>query len=122
MGLYIESDNEQIRHQYNQLRLCLASVLKLVDILGVRRNYDHIHEHAAQLKLELLEQDRQTNSALNSLIRSEQVDSYMASSLLNDSAHVHDACTSLIDGAVIMLTRDKEEYREHDMSSHSEQS
>ncbi|WP_263081349.1 Na/Pi symporter [Endozoicomonas sp. Mp262] len=112
MGLYIESDNEQIRHQYNQLRLCLASVLKLIDILGVRRNYDHIHEHAVQLKQELLEQDRQTNETLNRLIRSEQVDSYMASSLLNDSAHVHDACTSLIDGAVIMLTRDKEEYRE----------
>ncbi len=112
MGLYIESDNEQIRHQYNQLRLCLASVLKLVDILGVRRNYDHIHEHAAQLKLELYEQDQLTNSALNKLIRSEQVDSYMASSLLNDSAHVHDACTSLIDGAVIMLTRDMEEFRE----------
>ena len=38
----------------------------------------------------------------------------MASSLMNDSAHVHDACTNLIDGAVIMLTRDREEYREHD--------
>ena len=118
MGLYIDSDNEQIRYQYNQLRYCLASVLKRVDILGVRRNYDHIHEHAKQLKLELLEQDRRTNSTLNSLIRSEQVDSYMASSLLNDSAHVHDACTSLIDGAVIMLTRDKEEYGVHDLSGY----
>lgn len=120
MGLYIESDNEQIRHQYNQLRLCIAVVLKLIDTLGVRRNYEHIHKHAAQLKLELIEQDRQTNNALNSLIRSEQVNSYMASSLLNDSAHVHDACTSLIDGAVIMLTRDREEYHEHDLGRHSE--
>ena len=116
MGLYIESENEQIRHQYNQLRLCLASVLKLVDLLGVRRNYDHIREHANQLKQELQEQDRQTNKALNELIRSQQVDSFMASSLMNDSAHVHDACTNLIDGAVIMLTRDREEYHEQDMS------
>ena len=116
MGRYIDSDNEQIRHQYNQLRLRLASVLKLVDLLGVRRNYDHIREHANQLKQELHEQDRQTNEALNELIRSQQVDSIMASSLMNDSAHVHDACTSLIDGAVIMLTRDKEEYREHDLN------
>lgn len=119
MGKYIESDNEQIRHQYNQLRLCLASVLKLVDLLGVRRNYDHIREHANQLKQELQEQDRQTNETLNELIRSRQVDSFMASSLMNDSAHVHDACTSLIDGAVIMLTRDKEEYREHDLNIYS---
>ena len=117
MGRYIDSDNEQIRHQYNQLRLCLASVLKLVDLLGVKRNYDHIREHASQLKQELHEQDRQTNKALNELIRSQQVDSIMASSLMNDSAHVHDACTSLIDGAVIMLTRDREEYREHDLGS-----
>ena len=116
MGKYIESDNEQIRHQYNQLRLCLASVLKLVDLLGVRRNYDHIREHADQLKQELQDQDRQTNEALNELIRSGQVDSFMASSLMNDSAHVHDACTNLIDGAVIMLTRDREEYCEHDFS------
>ena len=116
MGKYIVSDNEQIRHQYNQLRLCLASVLKLVDLLGVRRNYDHIREHADQLKQELQDQDRQTNETLNELIRSQQVDSFMASSLMNDSAHVHDACTSLIDGAVIMLTRDREEYREHDFS------
>ena len=117
MGQYIDSDNEQIRHQYNQLRLCLASVLKLVDTLGVRRNYNHIREHAEQLKQELLEQDKQTNKALNELIRSQQVDSIMASSLMNDSAHVHDACTSLIDGAVIMLTRDREEYREHDLGT-----
>ncbi len=117
MGLYIESENEQIRHQYNQLRLCLGSVLKLVDLLGVRRNYDHIREHAEQLKRELREQDQQTNKTLNQLIRSQQVDSFMASSLMNDSAHVHDACTNLIDGAVIMLTRDREEYREHDLGS-----
>ncbi|MDP0561702.1 MAG: Na/Pi symporter [Candidatus Endonucleobacter sp. (ex Gigantidas childressi)] len=112
MGHYIESDNEQIRHQYNQLRLCLASTLKLIDILGVKRNYDHIRERTAQLKLELQEHDCKTNSIINKLIRLEQVDSYMASSLLNDISHVHDACTSLIDGAVIMLTRDKEEFRE----------
>lgn len=116
MGTYIDSDNAQIRHQYNQLRLCLASVLKLIDTLGVRRNYDHIHEHAAQLKQALQAQDRQTHDTLNRLIRGEQVDSYMASSLLNDSAHVHDACTCLIDGAVIMLTRDQEEYRQGDLA------
>ncbi len=116
MGQYLHSDNEQIRHQYNQLRLCLASVLKLVDLLGVRRNYDHIRQHAEQLKQELREQDEQMNKKLNELIRSNQVDSFMASSLMNDSAHVHDACTNLIDGAVIMLTRDREEYREIDLN------
>ena len=121
MGLYTNSENEQIRHQYNQLRLCLASVLKLVDVLGVRRNYNHIREHAEQLKQELRERDQETNSTLNELIRSEQVDAFMASSLLNDSAHVHDACTSLIDGAVIMLTRDREEYQEFDLSMESGQ-
>ena len=112
MGQYTESENEQIREQYNQLRLCLASVLKLVDILGVKRNYSHIREHTDQLKQELQERDRQTNETLNELIRSGQVDAFMASSLMNDSAHVHDACTSLIDGAVIMLTRDNQEYHE----------
>ncbi|MFK0569980.1 Na/Pi cotransporter family protein [Endozoicomonas sp.] len=116
MGLYLHSDNEQMRHQYNQLRLCLASVLKLVDLLGVRRNYDHIRQHAEQLKQELREQDEQMHKTLNELIRSNQVDSFMASSLMNDSAHVHDACTNLIDGAVIMLTRDREEYREIDLN------
>ena len=114
MGKYTESENEQIRHQYNQLRLCIASVLKLIDLLGVRRNYSHIREHTDQLKQELREMDKQTNSALNELIRSGQVDATMASSLLNDSAHVHDACTNLIDGAVIMLTRDRQEYHEFD--------
>ncbi len=112
MGQHLHSDNEQIRHQYNQLRLCLASVLKLVDLLGMRRNYDHIRHHTGQLKQELREQDEQMNQQLNELIRSSQVDSFTASSLMNDSAHVHDACTNLIDGAVIMLTRDHEEYRE----------
>ncbi|PJE80614.1 hypothetical protein CI610_00396 [invertebrate metagenome] len=111
MGLYIESENDEIRHQYNQLRICLASVLKLVDVLGVRRNYQHIREHAEQLKQELQEQDQLTHNTLNTLIRSRQVDSHMAGSLMNDSAHVHDACTCLIDGAVIMVTRDQEEYR-----------
>ncbi len=119
MGQYLHSDNEQIRHQYNQLRICLASVLKLVDLLGVRRNYDHIHHHAGQLKQELREQDEQMNRQLNELIRSSQMDSFTASSLMNDSAHIHDACTNLIDGAVIMLTRDREEYRELDLEGRS---
>ena len=117
MGQYTVSENEKIREQYNQLRLCLASVLKLIDVMGVRRNYSHIREHTEQLKQELREWNKQTNETLNELIRSEQVDAYMASSLLNDSAHVHDACTSLIDGAVIMLTRDRQEYNEFDRSS-----
>ncbi|WP_257266537.1 Na/Pi cotransporter family protein [Endozoicomonas sp. ONNA2] len=116
MGQYLHSDNEQIRHQYNQLRLCLASVLKLIDVLGVRQNYDRIRQHAQQLKQELSEQDELMHRKLNELIRSNQVDSFMASSLMNDSAHVHDACTSLIDGAVIMLTRDREEYREIELN------
>ncbi|MET4692386.1 Na/Pi cotransporter family protein [Endozoicomonas lisbonensis] len=116
MGKYTDSENEQIREQYNQLRLCIASVLKLVDLLGVKRRYSHIREHTDQLKQELREQDEQTNTALNELIRSGQVDAYMASSLLNDSAHVHDACTNLIDGAVIMLTRDSQEYHDFDVT------
>lgn len=78
MGQYLHSDNEQIRHQYNRLRLCLASVLKLVDQLGVRRNYDHIRQHAGQLKQELREQDEQMNQKLNELIRSNQVDSFLS--------------------------------------------
>ena len=112
MSLYLNSDNEPMREQYNQLRLSLASVLKLIDVLGVRRNYFHIHHHAEQLKKELAEQDEQIQSTLNELIRSEKIDSFMASALLNDSAHIHDACTNLIDGAVIMLTRDREEYQD----------
>lgn len=116
MGRYLHSDNEQIRDQYNQLRLCLASVLKLIDLLGMRRNYDHIRHHASQLKQELKEQNEQMNSQINELIRSSQVDSFTASSLMNDSVHIHDACTNLIDGAVIMLTRDREEYREIDLN------
>ncbi len=117
MGQYTVSENEKIREQYNQLRLCLASVLKLIDVLGVRRNYSHIREHTDQLKQELSEWSTQTNETLNELIRSGQVDAYMASSLLNDSAHVHDACTSLIDGAVIMLTRDSQKYNEFNHST-----
>ena len=116
MGRYLNSDNKQMHHQYNQLRLSLASVLKLVDILGVRRNYSHIRQHAEQLKRELREQDEQIHQKLNELICSNEVDSFMASSLMNDSAHVHDACTNLIDGAVMMLTRDREEYREIDLN------
>ena len=116
MGRYLNSDNKQMHHQYNQLRLSLASVLKLVDILGVRRNYNHIRQHAEQLKRELREQDEQIHQKLNELICSNEVDSFMASSLMNDSAHVHDACTNLIDGAVMMLTRDREEYREIDLN------
>ena len=116
MGQYLHSDNEQIRHQYNQLRLCLATVLKAVDTLGVRRNYNHISQHAKHLKQELRKQDEAINKKLNELISSNQVDSFVATSLMNDSAHVHDACTNLIDGAVIMLTRDREEYREIELN------
>ncbi|WP_461537304.1 Na/Pi cotransporter family protein [Spongorhabdus nitratireducens] len=109
VGEHVKSDNRQVREQYNLLRLRVARVLKQIDELGVGRKHDEILSRARRLKRVLHRQDTQTNNRLNELLRGRQVDSYIASSLLNDSAHIHDACTSLIDSAVAILTGVSEE-------------
>ena len=109
VGEYLKSDNREAGEQYNQLRLRVARVLKHIDELGVGRKHHEIVSRAERLKRVLERQDTQTNNRLNELLRGRQVDSYIASSLLNDSAHIHDACTSLIDSAVAILTGVNEE-------------
>ena len=114
---YIDSENIEIKFQYNQLRLCLANVLrsldvllKSVNVLGARYKYAQIESRVEKMKYVLCEQDRLVHSTLNVLVNAKSVDENMAGSLLNDSAHMHDACNCLIDGVVNMICRDQDEY------------
>ena len=88
----------------------LDVLLKSVNVLGVRYKYAQIESRVEKMKYVLCEQDRLVHSTLNVLVNAKSVDENMAGSLLNDSAHMHDACNCLIDGVVNMICRDQDEY------------
>ncbi|MCK5894626.1 MAG: Na/Pi cotransporter family protein [Endozoicomonadaceae bacterium] len=102
MACHIHSDNAFIREQYNRLRRRIAVTMKEIQIIS-----DNPPEEAIastdQLKLRLHQQDLLSSEELERLIQNDKVDSFVASSLINDNGYVHNICNSLIDGAVIVL-------------------
>ncbi len=102
MARHIHSDNALVREQYNRLRRRIAVTVKEIQIIS-DNGPEEVIASTDQLKLRLHQQDLLTSGELDRLIQSGEVDSFVASSLINDNGYVHTICNSLIDGAVIVM-------------------
>lgn len=102
MACHIHSDNTLVREQYNRLRRRIAVTVKEIQIISDNAP-EEVITSTDQLKLRLHQQDFLSSGELERLIQSTEIDSFIASSLINDNGYVHNICNSLIDGAVIVL-------------------
>lgn len=102
MAQHIHSSNSLVREQYNRLRQRIAVTVK--DIQAISDNGpEEVIANTDQIKLLLHQQDLLISGELDRLLQSGEVDSFVASSLINDNRYVHTICNSLIDGAVIVM-------------------
>lgn len=108
---YLVSDNEAIRREYNDLRLRMALVLRETDRLSAGR-----YDDATSAVLELDEiavrarVDRESMIArVTQLVQSKQVDSAMATSLLNDSAYAGETVDAILMATRSLLTAGDEQ-------------
>ena len=95
--LYMTDDDEDIRREYNDLRLQIASLLREVNDL---RQTDEDERNIIELdafRIAIDEESTVTSGELDELIREEKITPVMATSLMNDHSYVHDAVWQLTD-------------------------
>ena len=81
---YMVSQNEQMCKEYNQLRYMLASTMREVHLIENAEDPDQALQNLEQRKKQLKEYNVVLHNRIEELLRSGEIDSHMASSLLND--------------------------------------
>ena len=110
MTIYFKSDNEIIRNEYNQMRIHIASVLKEMRQLEHEKDHDtEIMLSLDEFRVQIKKYRKETNIRLDKLIRNGEIDSFTATSILNDRTFTRDAVKGLLDvGKILFSTRDIE--------------
>ncbi|MCU7842376.1 MAG: Na/Pi symporter [Candidatus Thiodiazotropha sp. (ex Monitilora ramsayi)] len=109
---FTQSPNDEIRQQYNNLRLQLAEVLRELAEARVDEAEGISLLSLDSVKLVLEENDVTANGELDRLIREDAISAEMATSLMNDSAYAYDVADNLINMARILFAPLERELRE----------
>ncbi len=108
LSVYVVSENEHIRGEYNQFRLQVGTILRE---LGGLREDALDPENMGLLNLDSMiamveEGDVVSNGSLDRLIRRGLITPEMATSVMNDSAYTYDVSMKLIEmGGILFATR-----------------
>lgn len=89
VATYVDSDNEAIRREYNEFRLKIATVLRLIHRLREGDERVDIFD-LDDLALQAEQDDSIRDGSLDRLIRSGDISATMATSAMNDHAYVDD--------------------------------
>ena len=114
LSVYVVSENEHIRYEYNQFRLQIGTILRE---LGGLREDALDPENMGLLNLDSMiamveEGDVVSNGSLDRLIRKGLITPEMATSVMNDSAYAYDVSTKLIEMGGILFAARAMELRE----------
>jgi phosphate:Na+ symporter len=105
MKKHFNSDNKAVRNEYNKMRLLIISVLKELDTLDIEKKYDSsIFISLEDIRVQIKKYRKETNARLDKLIRKEQIDPVLASSILNDRTFTRDAARRLLDAGQILFS------------------
>ncbi len=105
MNKFINSENKQIQHEYDRLRLKISKILRALNLLRLSETPAYHLEKLEQLKLKAEKSDFLFDGTLDKLIRDHAVTSDMASSLANDSQKVALISKKLIEAGELIYIR-----------------
>lgn len=89
VSLYLNSDNEYIRDEYDKLRRKLVKTLRVIYLFRTQNDKELFHSKLIKLKSKAKEAVHHSNKSIDKLIRDDLITSEMASSLINDSDNVN---------------------------------
>lgn len=84
---FLSSNNENIKEEYNNLRLSIAKLLKLIFEILSEKDEKEIENKLTLLNEYLYDNEVLNNENIDSLIRMNQITSKMATSLINDTMY-----------------------------------
>ena len=93
---YIRSDNEDIRDEYNKIRVQLGEVLRRLHEASTNPDDPSAVLSFDAIKVELEENDSTRNGTLETLIRKDKITPAMATSLMNDATYAYDVAKNLV--------------------------
>lgn len=102
----LKSDNAYISKEYNKLRFVIIRVLKKIEAsreVG-EKDASALSLNLDSLKLEIEEKTEKISNGLDKLIRKNQVDVQMATSLMNDISYCREICWDLIEAGVVLFS------------------
>lgn len=103
---YMVSDNANIRREYNNLRLRLATVLREIAALRSTPPNTVTILSLDSAKLQLEDDNRRIGRTLDLLIRQSAISPQMATSLMNDASYTYDIGRNLIEMAQTLFEVD----------------
>ncbi len=89
-------DNIYIKKEYNKLRRLIVRVLREIEEFRTLESDRNSALSLDQLKLEVEEKTERINGGLDDLIRKDQIDVLMATSLMNDISYCREICWDLL--------------------------
>ncbi|MCK0108408.1 Na/Pi symporter [Flavobacteriaceae bacterium S0825] len=96
IGLYLNSENEYIKKEYDKLRKKVAKVLRVIYLFRTEKDNDRYYKILKKLKEKARENKHTDNLEIDNLIRKDLITVDMASSLVNDNDNVNDMVKNLI--------------------------
>jgi len=96
VSLYLNSENEYVKNEYNTMRKQVVKVLQVIYLFRKERDTDIHYQKLLKLKKEAKESIHQENIKINELIRQDLISVDMASSLVNDNDNMNDMIKKLI--------------------------
>jgi len=97
ISAYIVSDNEDIRREYNKIRVQLASVMRAIHVLAQSDDEDRDVLTLDEFKVAIDEKNIIATGAMDTLIRENKITAIMASSLMNDLGFARNVIWHLAD-------------------------
>ncbi len=102
MTYSLTGKNPYLLEVYNSFRVKVTKVLRVIYLFRTEEDSAKYAKKLTELKLEAKENIRQSNKAIDQLIRKDLITTEMASSLFNDYSNVNDMIKKLITVAELL--------------------
>ena len=109
---FMVSENEDIRREYNALRVRLAEVMRAIDVLAQTDEEERDVLVLDEFKAAMEEANVGVTANLETLIREERITAIMATSLMNDMSFARDVVWHLADMGKALYGAKDVDYRE----------
>lgn len=113
---YVLDPNQEIRREYNRIRVALASVLRKLEQVRKQGNDSTAVLSLDALKVAMKEYDHELDARMNTLIREDRISASMSISLMKDSGYAYDITKNLVRMAEALFSTGEIRTREAERS------
>ncbi len=107
---YMRSDNVYIRKEYDKLRRLIVRVLRQIDLARTSEDKQAAMLSLNNIKLEVGRKTERISNGIDPLIRDNEINVAMATSLMNDNSYCREICWDLLRaGSTLFSTTDRDE-------------